>query len=338
MITLTNREQKILKIIVEQYSRNAVPVSSNEIINFFDPPLSSATIRIEMGKLEKKKLLEKTHLSSGRIPSLDGYKYYCDYILTPKINLDLKKKLKLIFDNRELSINTIIDQTTSILNENFKLPLLLTVESNETLKRFDLIRLSDTNALIIIIVSSGNIIKNNISIINQKQFDDIMICVRVFNDRLVDTPISQINEKLEHVKEIIRSIVNEYEFCFQKIIMRIFDANIITRQTKLVGTKYIASQPEFKNLQKLNHVLEFLDNVSIWKQLAYLQNSNNKTSITFAEEIGDRELAIACTSIALNNGAKHHIAVVGPTRMEFDLIKGVLDFIKEELEKLNNNK
>ena len=64
---LTDRQNKILKLIVEHYIKLAKPVGSKLISKKLK--CSSATIRNEMAALEDQQLLEKTHTSSGRIPS-----------------------------------------------------------------------------------------------------------------------------------------------------------------------------------------------------------------------------------------------------------------------------
>ena len=79
---LNSREEEILKLIVEEYVKTARPVGSNAICDTLN--VSSATIRNEMAFLEDEGLLEKTHISSGRIPSEKGYRYYVDNIMKPK--------------------------------------------------------------------------------------------------------------------------------------------------------------------------------------------------------------------------------------------------------------
>ena len=73
-----NRSDTILKYIVEYFIKHAQPVGSQTLIDEYHLPYSSATIRNEMFALEKMELIEKTHSSSGRVPSAKGYKYYCD--------------------------------------------------------------------------------------------------------------------------------------------------------------------------------------------------------------------------------------------------------------------
>jgi heat-inducible transcriptional repressor len=237
-MNLSKRQDEILKIIVEEYAYTTEPISSKEIIQKYMPDLSSATIRNEMALLEKYKLLEKTHTSSGRIPSIQGYKYYESNILKPKLSANIKHKLEKIFSQRDISIDSVIDQSVSIINESLKLPSVVTTEqSNELLKRFDLIQIDQHTALILLVTSSGTINKNTIHLNDNKQLDDISICVRIFNDRLVDTAIKEVPHKMESIKEIIRSAVHEYEFCIRQIIEKIFDFNKMPAKTKVHGTK-----------------------------------------------------------------------------------------------------
>ena len=69
---LTERQNKILKLIVEKYIKDPIPVGSKVISKELN--CSSATVRNDMGELENQGLLEKTHTSSGRVPSEAGYR------------------------------------------------------------------------------------------------------------------------------------------------------------------------------------------------------------------------------------------------------------------------
>ena len=75
---LEERKKRVLQAIVEEYITPAEPVSSGAIMNLEGLEYSSATIRNEMAELEKMGYIEKTHTSSGRVPSAKGYRYYVD--------------------------------------------------------------------------------------------------------------------------------------------------------------------------------------------------------------------------------------------------------------------
>lgn len=333
-MNITERQIKLLQFIIDEYTLTAQPVSSKIIAAKYFLDLSSQTIRNEMLYLEKLGLLEKTHTSSGRIPSLKGYKFYEMNILKPYLSNDIKNQLRVIFQKRDLSIDMIINESASLIEEILKLPTVVASEnSNILLKRFDLIPITSDKVLLILITSNSDIIKNEIKITNSKELDDVIICVKIFNDRLVDTPLNQITQKLNIIKEIIRQSVHKYEFVLQKVIKKIFDSNISIQQHQVYGVKSLMSQPEFQDVKRLKNVLSLLENASVWKHIAFTQQNKGKTIITFGNEIGEKDLTIASTTIN-SKGSVKQISVVGPTRMNYAEVKGLLDFIKEELEKM----
>lgn len=328
---LTKRQTQLLKIVIDEYTYSAQPVPSKLIAKKYMKEYSPQTIRNELNLLESYGLLEKTHVSSGRIPSIEGYKYYEMNILKPYLSNDIKAQLKVILERRDLSIDTIIDESAALIESILKLPTVVqTANSNTQLKRFDLIPISNEQVLIILVTSDGDIIKNSIQIKNSKQLEDVTICIRIFNDRLVDTPLSDISNKLSVVKEIIRKSVHQYEFCMQQIVSKIFEFNSIPKKQSVYGINNLIAQPEFKNPEKLKYVLSLLDNSSIWKQIAYTNEITGKSKITFVSDVDNKDIAVASTSIKTLDSTKQ-ISIVGPTRMDYAKVKGLLNFIKDEL-------
>ena len=80
---LTKRQELILKTIIQDFTKTHEPVGSKTVMNQLSIKVSSATIRNEMAVLEEHGLIEKTHSSSGRVPSTEGYRYYLDNLVQP---------------------------------------------------------------------------------------------------------------------------------------------------------------------------------------------------------------------------------------------------------------
>ncbi|MBI1971484.1 MAG: hypothetical protein HYS52_01380 [Candidatus Wildermuthbacteria bacterium] len=80
-MTLTDRQKEILDGIVEEYIRLARPISSQFLEEEYDFGFSPATIRNEMLSLSEQGFLEKPYLSSGRVPTDQGYRFFVDEIL-----------------------------------------------------------------------------------------------------------------------------------------------------------------------------------------------------------------------------------------------------------------
>ncbi len=93
---LTDRQGKILSLIVQEYTKTAIPVSSSSITKNFKDNISSATIRNEMLELERIGFLLKPHVSAGRIPSDFGYRYFIDHLLKKReLNQEDQRNLQV---------------------------------------------------------------------------------------------------------------------------------------------------------------------------------------------------------------------------------------------------
>lgn len=335
---LTDREKLILKLIVEEYINSATPVGSNVLIkNNKSLNLSSATIRNVMSNLEKEGLLIKNHTSSGRVPSIEGFKYYEKNLISYSIPTTIKNKLIDIFRKRNNNIDEVVNDSVKLISDILELPTIITsIHKDTVIKKIELVKLNETKALLISIFSDGNLIKNEIDFLKPELIKDIGICVQILNDRLVDFSVEQIINQLDILGNLIKSKVQNYEFIMQEVLQRIFNKNLLKYEQNIVSTKNILKQKEFQDVNKLNSILNLLENTSIWEYLALKSESDKKAKITFSNEILNNEypdIAIASTNIKIGNSSKKQISIIGPTRMKYGEVMALLNFIKDELEK-----
>ncbi|HSX52867.1 MAG TPA: HTH domain-containing protein [Patescibacteria group bacterium] len=82
LLMLTDRQQKILQAIVEQYAEVASPVGSSLLARAFE--VSSATIRADMAELERAGFIQQPHTSAGRVPTDKGYRFYVNNLAEDK--------------------------------------------------------------------------------------------------------------------------------------------------------------------------------------------------------------------------------------------------------------
>ena len=139
-IVIGSRQKELLKTIVEEYVKTARPVGSKALCKKFK--CSSATIRNDMAMLEELNYLEKTHISSGRIPSEEGYRYYVDNLMEPKkISGEDMLKLQTIFNNKELELNDAISKSLEIISDitNYTSVILGKEASDNLLQKVEVI-------------------------------------------------------------------------------------------------------------------------------------------------------------------------------------------------------
>lgn len=79
--SLTERQQKILGLVVRGYIESGQPVGSKTLVEQYDLEVSSATVRHELAALSEMGYLAQMHTSSGRIPSEQGYRYFVQKLL-----------------------------------------------------------------------------------------------------------------------------------------------------------------------------------------------------------------------------------------------------------------
>jgi len=111
-ILMNTRQKKILSVVIEEYTNMAVPVGSDVLAKKYNLKVSSATIRNDMNKLEEEGLLYQPHVSAGRIPTDEGYRYFVEEIMKDKeLSREDQQKLqremlKLKVQNKRLTKTT----------------------------------------------------------------------------------------------------------------------------------------------------------------------------------------------------------------------------------------
>ncbi|MBO6041789.1 hypothetical protein J6P52_01235 [bacterium] len=262
---LNEREKLFLRIIVEEYINTANPVGSIFLLQTNkDLDYSSATVRNIMSSLEKKGYLVKNHTSSGRVPSTLGFKYYEENLVSFNLPLALKNKLSTIFKKRNSNIDEVIADSVKLISDIIQLPTIITSIHEDTLiKKIELIQLDNNNALLIIVFSDSNLIKNEINFLKPELINDISICVQILNDRLINLNIKEVLEQINVVSRLIKEKVKNYEFIMQQILERIFNQNFMKNDKEVIATKNVLKHKEFQEVNKLNKVLNLLDNSSI---------------------------------------------------------------------------
>lgn len=114
---LSDRRQRVLAALVEEYVQHALPVGSRTLTEHYELGVSPATVRNELSALEDEGYLSQPHTSAGRIPTDYGYRSFVDNLVATGA-LDEKKLPReaverLRADAREL--DDLLAQTSAVL-------------------------------------------------------------------------------------------------------------------------------------------------------------------------------------------------------------------------------
>lgn len=325
---LTSRQEKILQLIVDEYVKSVNPVGSKLICDELN--CSSATVRNEMSILEDLGYLEKTHVSSGRIPSETGYRYYVDNLMEPKkMNGDDVLKLQLIFNNNKLDMPDVIKKSLAIISElTDYTSVVLGSKSNENkLQKVEVLPLMDSKLIAIIVTDKGHVEHRNITI-SGVSIEEVQKTVELINKLLIGTPIDEINKKLEfEVKPIINQYVMQHEIIYNAFY-NVFSDMVSKNDMSFVGKTNILNQPEFNNVEKIKNLLNKFEDSSLFESI---EEDDNDINIYIGKESKlDDDVTVIKTKYKTDTD-EGTIAVIGPKRMEYDRVVSLLGYIKEHL-------
>ena len=327
---LSARQKELLKLIVEDYIKTARPISSNSLCKILN--CSSATIRNEMALLEEIGLIEKTHISSGRIPSEKGYRYYVDNIMKPKeLTGEDVLKLQQVFQNKSLVLTDAISKSMEIISEitNYTAVVLGSTSADNRLTKVEVVPVSDNQLVAIVITDKGHVQHKNIMLQESVALEEVKQTVDLINKLVVGVPIDEVSTTLEYqVKPIIANYVKQHEVLYNAFYNAFSDfAN--ASNVQMSGKKNILMQPEFDNTEKIKQILDKFDDKKIINSIK--EDDNGINIYIGSEKDIDEDLTVVKTKYN-NNGEEGTIALIGPKRMEYDHVVTLLNYIKENLE------
>lgn len=332
-ILLSNRQIELLKLIIEDYIKTARPVSSKSLCEILN--CSSATIRNEMSELESLGLLEKTHTSSGRIPSEKGYRFYVDNIMQPKeMTGDDMLKLQTIFKNNSLMISDTIIKSMEIISDltHYTSIVLGTTASENKVTKVEIVPLDEYRFIGIVVTDKGHVEHRNIILDEAVPLEEIKQTVDLINKMIVGTPINEVSSKLEfEIKPIIPQYVHQHEVLYNAFYNAFND---FTSNTNFSMHKpsNILMEPEFDNIDKIRQIVSKFDDKNIISNITSDDSEDGDIKIYIGSENEfDDDMTVIKTKYKAN-GEEGTIALIGPKRMEYDRVITLLNYIKENID------
>ncbi|WP_029513535.1 heat-inducible transcriptional repressor HrcA [Mycoplasmopsis primatum] len=321
-IKLSDDMKNVLKCTVEMYIENGYPVSSQGLIESFDLNFSSAKVRYIMNDLENIGYLEKTHTSSGRIPSAKGYEYYARYLTKPNVDI-FKSRLRDIFARRRVSVENTVDEVAKIITESIGVTLV-TTESNEdaTLNNIQLVPISDHEGLVLITDSYGKTTTNQIIIdSHQYSMEDLSIATKIFNQRLNNALLTSLASSVKSLGPILSESIKNYETLLEEFVNQVFDFEFVNKNT-VYGKNNIILADDISR-HDLLQILYTIENESIWRiiQSETVDNQNIKIAIR-----SDHSTFI---TKKLDNAKIKEISLVGTNRMNYAKCLSALELLEE---------
>jgi heat-inducible transcriptional repressor len=327
-----NRRERVLKLIVEYFIKTAEPVGSRTLIEEYGLNYSGATIRAEMNALEQEGYLEKTHTSSGRVPSSKGYRYYIEHLRERSVSDEFKYQMQSILDEKIQSIDDVIKESCEILSQMTSLVSIVLGPNatQEKLVSVQLVPISETSATCVFITDQGYV-ENKTFVLNEKtSLSDVESCVKLLNERLKGTSIAELIPKMQAIKPLLSDYVIDHDVIYQAMLEAFL--GFAKDRLSAYGKEELLEQPEFKDdASKIKKLLELLESPEVFREV---EDEDGEISIHIGgESDSDDDVSIVSAKVKIPGQKEGSIAIVGPKRMDYDQVVSAMEYLIQELER-----
>lgn len=331
---LDARKQKILQAIIQDYITSAEPVGSKTLADKYDLRVSAATIRKEMSDLESLGYLQQPHTSAGRVPSLKGYRFYVDCLLQPKEISDAEKQfVENWFRHKVSSVDQMFQSTAKLLARiTHNVTLVLAAEDLDAkLKYIRFLPLDSRRAIMIVVTDTGRVENCLYAKPDGVDLDDLNVIAQKLTNYLSGMPMDRIDEKV--INAFHGSVVDDVEL-YRRAFKAIGRAFRKKQQVYQGGALELLHKPEFRDMEKAQSLLSLLEEKDVVASILHDEGEDKPVTVRIGKETRLSPLD-DCSIIEATFRDQHvvlgKLAVLGPARMEYAKIIGLLDFMKQHV-------
>jgi heat-inducible transcriptional repressor len=335
---LSERELRVLEAVVHSYIETAEPAGSQTIARRYGLGVSSATIRNIMSDLEDRGFLYHPHTSAGRIPTDRAYRAYVDVVMhrappTSAARQTLAAELRGRGDALEELLHRAA-QVLGVLTQELGVAVAPALEE-VVLERIELVPVSSERLLMVFNLRSGVVRTIFVRVPTSVAPAAMQSVARVLNERLGGLTLRELRrtlaERLRDVsapaggRELLDIFIAEGDELF----------TLDPAPALLGSAQPLAEQPEFASNERMRELLDLTERRDLLRRALDMRRREG-LSITIGGENTDARLSgfTLVTSAYHVGDVSGVIGVIGPTRMPYDKIIGLVEHTSRLVEGL----
>ena len=326
-IVLNERANHLLKVMMERYIREGKAVGSRVLARDLGAELSPATIRNVMADLEEMGLLASRHTSSGRVPTVLGYRYFVDHLMTlqPPKGGELQHLRRHLDPDR--STAELVASTSTLLSGLTRFAGLVMVPRQESmiLRQVAFLALSERRVLAILVVNEREVRNKVIHTERSYTAAELNRAAYHLNETFAGQDLSAIRMRL------LREMQEDRQ-CMDSALMAVGplafettpapDDYVLAGEENLLGCLDIEGREELRRLfeafSRKRDILHLLD-----------QCMTGEGSQVFIGAESGCHLLEQCSIVTSPYAADGHVlgvvAVIGPTRMPYERVLPIVE-------------
>jgi heat-inducible transcriptional repressor len=326
---LSDRQQTILRLIIQQFIQNAIPVSSKSIAEDYKLGISSATVRNEMGTLEELGYLAQPHTSAGRVPTEAGYRYFVEKLMEQvDLAVEEKRMISHQFHQARLELDQWLRLSAAVLAHTAHNASLVTAPKSVQchLKHIELISIRDELALLILVFQEGTLKQQVLNFDRPVNQDELAPLARQLSDLWQGLNAKEVAATAEPMSDLgtrVALVVIE--------TMHRIDARH-SSDTYRDGLLNVFNQPEFRDREGIRQIIRALEERRIVEQIVDQALQGGGVQIIIGgegkwEELSD--VGIVLTRYGAGDDVMGVMGVLGPVRMPYERTVSVVRYMSQ---------
>ncbi|QOJ28709.1 MAG: heat-inducible transcription repressor HrcA [Ignavibacteriales bacterium] len=331
---LNDREQSILRYIVQQFILTAVPVGSRNITKRYDIGYSPATVRNIMSDLEESGFIGHPHTSAGRVPTDKGYRFYVDLLMNRDEIDDLARRtinssLEKVKNEPEELLTTVSRILSSITNQ--LACVVYPKLDTGVLEKIQLVKITSSRIMAVITIKLGLVKTITLEVSGEIKDEQLAVIQSLLNERLAGLSLAEIRSTFRERMRDVPQQESEIYTVFFDSVDRIFSDGVQGDKIYISGTRHLIRQPEFESPEKIQNVVDLIEDKDILLHVFEKSNegSGDQVIVSIGKEnelprLDDYSLV---TKEYLIGDVKGRLGIIGPKRMEYAKIVAMVDYI-----------
>lgn len=327
---LNERARLLLKALVERYIRDGQPVGSRTLSRDSGLSLSPATVRNAMADLEEMGLLISPHTSAGRIPTVQGYRFFIDSLLQvePMGGDEVEALRGQFLDDQDP--HALIQTASNMLSDLTRLAGIVTVPRQDEvrLRHVEFLSLSGDQVLVILVLNDREV-QNRIIRTGQRFTDSqLQQATNYLNEICAGKDLSQVRENLLSEMRQARQRMNDIMVSAIEMAGMAFDSGPKDEDVMVSGQTRLMEYGELADMEKLRQLFDaFARKRDILHLLDHVLTARG-VQIFIGEESGS-DIFEQCSVVTAPYHAQGRVlgvlGVIGPTRMAYDRVIPIVD-------------
>ena len=335
---LSDRRQRVLAALIEEYVARALPVGSRTLTENYQLGVSSATVRNELSMLEDDGYISQPHTSAGRVPTDYGYRAFVDHLLETEPAIDQDSFAAEIDQMRQYAseIDSLVKQTSVALARLTDCMSIVVAPSvlSLSIKQISLVSLTPYHALVVLVTEDGQVFNHYIILDEPIHTDDLARIQNFMNDTYLGRTIQEAEADLagSNISALsnpsIRAILDGVSACLRESGLS---------HSRRIGLASLLSKPEFSNSQAFVPIIQVLEDDAILMELFDEVAVTNEDPLV---RIGSENAALGLSGASVvasqygRGPSAGIIAVIGPTRMDYSKVINAVRVASSVLEEL----